>query len=632
VISFLSPLFLAGAAAAAVPVILHLLKREPEPRVKFAFVRLLRRAPVEDTEKHRLRELLLLALRVATLVLLALAFARPFFATGAAARAATATIVALDTSASMSAPGRFDRARQLARAALDRAQGDLVGVVTFADAADVAARPTSDRVLAAAAIDRAAPGFGATRYRTGRATASEQLMAATGGRGTIVVVTDLQASGWDEGDRAAVPADARVQVVDAGELPANVAVTAASALGDRIVATVHNASARPRDVRAHLAIDGRAAGDATASLGADESGDVVFPAAPRGLAASVTVEDPGGNPADDVRYVALSGSARPTVLLVTSNGSAEHDAFYVQRALAAGPRATYDVALASGAQLSAEGKGSQRDRLGSHPAVIVLSTRGLERRGREALAEYVRGGGGLLLAVGPDVDAEVAADLLGGSNTIRIVPARAQAADVRTLAPADIRHPVFRPFAGAAAPLALVRFRTSAAVDGSQCQTLARFSSGDKALLECGAGDGRALVLASDLDNRWNDFPLHASFVPFLHEAVRYLSSAHAHAAEYAVGDAPAGVPRRPGVYPIRGTPNGVERRVAVNVDPREADASRLTADEFQAAVTHLQASAVPAARREAREQEDTQHLWQYALALMAITLAVEGVVASRTA
>jgi hypothetical protein len=31
--TFLSPWFLAGAAAAAVPIVLHLLKREPEARV-----------------------------------------------------------------------------------------------------------------------------------------------------------------------------------------------------------------------------------------------------------------------------------------------------------------------------------------------------------------------------------------------------------------------------------------------------------------------------------------------------------------------------------------------------------------------------------------------------------------------
>ena len=83
-LSFLSPLFFAGAAAARFPIVLHLLKREPEPRVKFAAVKLLKRAPVEHTEKRHLRELLLLALRVTALVLLALAFARPFFESGAA--------------------------------------------------------------------------------------------------------------------------------------------------------------------------------------------------------------------------------------------------------------------------------------------------------------------------------------------------------------------------------------------------------------------------------------------------------------------------------------------------------------------------------------------------------------------
>ena len=110
-LSFLSPLFLAGAATVAVPLILHLLKREPEERVKFAAVRLLKEAPVEHTEKRHLRELLLLALRVAALVLLALAFARPFFASGAAVASSGATVVALDTSYSLSAPGRFERAR-----------------------------------------------------------------------------------------------------------------------------------------------------------------------------------------------------------------------------------------------------------------------------------------------------------------------------------------------------------------------------------------------------------------------------------------------------------------------------------------------------------------------------------------
>src|SRR5262249_2588060 len=141
-VAFLSPFFLFGVVAAAVPIILHLLKREPEPHVKFAAVKLLKHAPVEYTERRRLREILLLALRVLAIALLAVAFARPFRPSIAAEASSGTTIVALDTSYSLSAPGAFERAKALARGAIrSAAPGDLVGVVTFADAPQVVATP-----------------------------------------------------------------------------------------------------------------------------------------------------------------------------------------------------------------------------------------------------------------------------------------------------------------------------------------------------------------------------------------------------------------------------------------------------------------------------------------------------------
>ena len=175
-------------------------------------------------------------------------------------------------------------------------------------------------------------------------------------------------------------------------------------------------------------------------------------------------------------------------------------------------------------------------RLSSQAAVVLLSTQGLERRGREALAAYVGGGGGLLIAAGP-----------GRRRRRRRRRPRRRArrstsssstgdkAEDRALAPADVRHPVFRAFDGAAATLGLVTFQHVARVGGPACQTIARFTTGEAALVDCGAGEGRALVLASDLNNRWNDFPLHATFVPFLHEMVAYLSSARPRAGDYLV-------------------------------------------------------------------------------------------------
>jgi len=627
-LSFLSPLFLAGAALAAVPIVLHLLKREPEARVKFAAVRLLKQAPVEHTEKRHLRELLLLALRITALLLLALAFARPFFATGAALGSSGLTIVALDRSYSVSAPGRFERAKQLAKDAIAGAPaGDLVGVVTFADEAEIAAKPSADRVLAAAAIDQAAPGFGATRYRAALSAAAQNL---NGRKGTIVVVTDLQENGWDAGDRASVPEGTTIAVADVGAMPPNLAVTAVRPLADRLVATVHNGGARARDARVHLRIDNRPAVDATVPLGPNQSAEATFAGAPRGAAATVTVDDVDGIQADNVRYAVLGGTNKPSVLVVSGSGDLGRDAFYVQHALAAGTpaAAAFQVTGVGGAQLSAWSE----DRLASHAAVVLLSTRGLERRGRELLGAYTRNGGGMLVAAGADVDGSIIADVLGAGSTLRVVTTGTRP-EPRALAPTDVRHPVFQPFAGNAATLGLVTFQNASRIGGTGCQTLARFTTGDEALVECPSGDGRTLVLASDLDNRWNDFPLHATFVPFLHEVVRYLASARAHASEYFVGDAPAGVKRVPGIVTV-GDPAVAAgtRRIAVNVDPREADPARITVEDFQSAVTRLKAAGGVEARVEARQQEDRQHLWQYALALMVLLLAGEGLLAARTA
>src|SRR6185436_6208489 len=125
--SFLTPLYLFGAALIALPVILHLLRRDVAPPVPFTAVSLLRKSPVDRSRRHRLRDLILLAARVAALLLLAGSFARPYFA-GAAPTGRT-TVVAIDRSFSMAEPARFERARALAREAIEQARGDRVALV-----------------------------------------------------------------------------------------------------------------------------------------------------------------------------------------------------------------------------------------------------------------------------------------------------------------------------------------------------------------------------------------------------------------------------------------------------------------------------------------------------------------------
>src|SRR5262245_41621380 len=163
--SFLYPAFLIGAIAIALPIVLHLLRRDEAPEVPFTAVRLLRRSPVERAKKRRLRDAILLAARILALLLLAAAFARPYVQGAAPARVRA---VAIDRSYSMSDAARFQRAVELARAAIDEAAvGERVALVAFDDRAEVVAQPAGGvggASEARAALTEIAPGSGATRY------------------------------------------------------------------------------------------------------------------------------------------------------------------------------------------------------------------------------------------------------------------------------------------------------------------------------------------------------------------------------------------------------------------------------------------------------------------------------------
>jgi hypothetical protein len=83
---------------------------------------------------------------------------------------------------------------------------------------------------------------------------------------------------------------------------------------------------------------------------------------------------------------------------------------------------------------------------------------------------------------------------------------------------------------------------------------------------------------------------------------------------------------------PSTGGSNIRVRKVVVNVDSRESDPSRISADEFQAAVTQLKNAGATETRASVTGQESTQHVWQFLLASMIAILAVEGIVAARSA
>jgi hypothetical protein len=336
------------------------------------------------------------------------------------------------------------------------------------------------------------------------------------------------------------------------------------------------------------------------------------PLAWSGTAATVqlSVDDAAGFPADNTRYIAVDAADAPSILIVAS---ADASGFYLQRALDVAQGADV-AALPARVAASAEIAGGRSASIARHRAVVLLSTRNLDRAARDGITSFVRSGGGLLIAASPDVEPSVVAALFGW-NTNAFMPAETRAASFTAT---DVRHPIFRPFGALIANLGSVRFSRAWRVNPEGWQLAARFDDGTPALAERSEGEGRVVLFASDLDRRWNDFPLHPSFVPFVTEAVRHVALKTVEPDAFVVGRVPASVSAEPGVHRLESG-----RVITVNVDPRESSLAAMTPDEFTAMLEPVQMRPVDRPARE-EQTEARQNLWQYGLMLMLAVLVVE--------
>src|SRR5262245_20119335 len=119
---FTNAFFLAALAALGIPVLIHLLLRRKLQRLRFSTTRFFVRQEEQASARRKLRNLLLLAVRLLILALIVLAFARPYLPLSSAAadaRARRQVVLVIDASASMQATDtggpRWAKALQSAR-------------------------------------------------------------------------------------------------------------------------------------------------------------------------------------------------------------------------------------------------------------------------------------------------------------------------------------------------------------------------------------------------------------------------------------------------------------------------------------------------------------------------------------
>lgn len=665
---FLAPAFFFGLLAIAVPLWLHRVARANPTKHQFASLMLLEASDVQRTAKRTLRYWLLLALRIALLVLLVLAFAGllvPPRAVPTVNADARLHAIVLDTSFSMQYGDRWKKALDAAESVLaklrpsdrvmlvagagrriqivqEAVSGSDVGVIR---AAMRSLQPGIDRLDYGLMMTTSKGWLGEPRLPTQLHVISDMQQSASPLRfADLAPPSDTEIVMHDVGDDGAsnvFVSSAGLTALDSRTLEVHVAASGDAAERREVILTVNGKEQgrRPVEFAAQPAsmssrgTEGGAAGEPRSTLRSEavQFTDLDLSAGTHRI--EVRLEPADQLPQDDVFFVAIEHND-PKVMLVSRASNADEAAYFgaAIESLTA-PRLSVERATVSEAEAR---------RLDAYSAVVVADSSVLSSAAAERIREYVSSGGALLATLGIGATSERGEPLSG----LKVRGVRNVTASVGFV---EASHPALRD----ANDWHSVRFFRRAEVEpGPGDRVLIALDDGSPLLLERSVGAGRMLLLTAPLDRDWNDLAVHPLFVRFVSEVARYLTGQDALTASARVGTAvmtgltaasggqifdPQGqrvlnladttsadrlIPERTGFYEVR-SGQGV-RWIAVNVDARESDLSRMPPESLRRWESlKTPGSAASAQAQAASPQPERPRSLGYLLLLAAAVLVV---------
>lgn len=566
--SFLNNIWLWSGLAAlgiALPVIIHLLNRLHRKTTDWAAIELLRRAMIIRSRRMKMEDLLVLILRCLTLMLLALAMARPTLREGGGffGSRRVGVVVGLDASMSMrhgTFSPRFDDAIRRTSAILSTvAPGDPVSLVLMG------ARP---RVL----LNRG--GYNPveiTRLLKEKAEPLpeklnpeanlEELERLVAEMKTPVrecyLVTDAQAASWETlSDSARAILDRIRKQANLYLVPLkiedeeNMAITrldyTSGALRkggvSRFTAEVRNYGLRPQEgASALLEVNGQAVTRRALSALAPGAAQTVSFLATLEQTGSLRVRvqlSPDGLETDNVRCMALNVPAMVRVLAVDGSpdeSAARTETFFLRHAL--NPRVK-DAADSPLRVQAVHWQDLADQSIEEYDIVVLANVPDIAPEVNARLFEFVRAGGGLMVFPGAKVPAAAyntgmrsgdVALLPAQLGTVRAFPAEGETRWV--LKRAESRHPLAMLLQSLPAEMSDdVRFETLMTLTPEpRAFTVFSAEAGRDVLpllVEKQLGAGRVLLFAASANRAWSDFPTHPLYPMLMQQAVNLMVAA----------------------------------------------------------------------------------------------------------
>ena len=658
---FLAPWFLAGIAALGLPLWIHMLRQYRSTPQKFSSLMFFEKRTQSSLKHRRLRYLLLLSLRIALLLFLALAFANPFInRTGASLGGRKMLVIAVDNSFSMRYGDHLSRAKQEAQKAVSNLNpGEQGQVLALGSHVYILSQPTEDANQLRNAISGILPSDERSSYgELARALRTMEQSA----RVPIEVhfISDMQKSSMPPSFsdlRLAEGTNMIFHSVAAAAEPNWLveSVTAPGKIYDpkkvRVQAVVAGAGTSAAHRKVSLLLDDKVLDTKSVDIPANGRATVEFLAldSPYGFHKGEIRIEPGDQLRQDDRFdFAVERTDPRRVLFLHAAGDTRGVLYY---------RTALESSSESGFVLEPVAVDQAANQSLSKYAFVVLSDVGSLPSGLdERLRSYVNGGGAMLVALGP-ASTSLARIPLFNQPILESRYFSREGERFQTVGSVDPEHPAVR----RTNKLEGVQFFQAIRVDPGNSRVIARLTDQTPLLMEKQSGEGRVLVFASTFDNISNDFPLHSSFLPFVEQTARYLSGEQERAASVAVdsyielrsakeqgatveivdpdGKRPLSLKEstsaasfrvaREGFYEVH-RPGGRQEMVAVHADRRESDLAPIPPETLE--LWRNTGRAVPAATTNAAGEQQAKpwSLWRYALLLVLITAVIESIIASR--
>ncbi len=671
--SLLLPAFLAAGLCVAVPLMLHFLRRRSTERVAFPSLRFLSPNILQESKRHRIRRWLVLLLRCLAILLVVLAFCRPFFNDQRPLQG-TAVVVVVDDSFSMQTAERGKSLKTWADQVWDQLGGvDEAGILAARERPVWLAGMSDEVDDVRSVLGAWQPGFYRARYEGALRLAGAALAASPQQKLHLIWLGDHQKLSWADVNFAEkLPAGVQLHLP---ELPEN--ATHQASLHDVKVRRGQDELTVQVSTRLHTQVDVErrlqvyyqgvevAAQQVSLKHGSDQvwtlnislteglpEGLKVEPGDPLALQVMMDADE---LPADDHASIVVDPLQGIPVVLDPP----------AQRSGLDGARSPVDFVFHALASTQYQEDYRLQPALltpGKWPEQSLFVFRGEKGFQSPVISQAEQrlkaGGGGLILVDGSRAQQDW---LAKRGVSLQRLPTRPGVE--YQLQDWDLEHPVLAAFSTRSLAMLLnLKFRSGWALSPEGIIPLARWSSGEIAIGEAFTEGGRVLICGFQMDRSDSDIAISAAFVPLLHQAMVYLSGQEQSRSTYQVGewvlletsgqldrligaeatrqelasDATGFFAESPGLYRLKPASGAAEHWLAVTLAEDESDLSPWLQPQRWLALQSTENRSVESLQSAAfgsRETSETeQKLWWWFMALAIVFLLSEMALANRTA